>query len=57
LASVRFVKEWLNALITAEVDLSRYHLVMDKINWSDTTVGEDNLLTYTELSYLAQLGN
>ena len=29
---------------------------MDKINWSDTTVGASNLLTYEELSYIAQLG-
>jgi hypothetical protein len=30
---------------------------MDKINWSDTTVGSANLLTYTELELLSQLGN
>lgn len=57
LASITFVKEWLHSLVEANVDLSQYNLVMDKINWSDTTVGENNLLTYTELSYIAQLGN
>lgn len=57
LSSILFVKNWLNALITANADLSQYNLIMDKINWSDTTVGENNLLTYDELSYIAQLGN
>lgn len=57
LASIKFVKDWLNALVTAEVDLSQYNLIMDKIDWSDNTVGSGNLLTYEELSYLAQLGN
>jgi hypothetical protein len=46
LSSILFVKNWLNALITANVDLSQYNLIMDKINWSDTTVGDNNLLTY-----------
>ena len=30
---------------------------MDKINWSPVTVGEENLLTYEELGYIAQLRN
>lgn len=55
--SIQFVKKWLASLIEEEVDLSEYNLVMDKINWSDATVGADNLLTYEELSYIAQLGN
>ena len=57
LSSILFVRNWLNALVTANVDLSQYNLIMDKINWSDTTVGDNNLLTYQELSYIAQLGN
>jgi len=28
---------------------------MDKVNWSDATVGAENLLTFTELQRLAQL--
>ena len=54
--SIQFVKQWLASLVSANVDLSEYNLVMDKINWSDTTVGASNLLTYEELSYIAQLG-
>jgi hypothetical protein len=57
LSSITFVKTWLHALVDANVDMSQYNLIMDKINWSDATVGENNLLTYTELSYIAQLGN
>ena len=57
LESLQFVRQWLNSLIAADADLSQYNLIMDKVNWSDTTVGENNLLTYTELSYIAQLGN
>jgi hypothetical protein len=30
---------------------------MDKINWSDATIGASNLLTYEELEQIAQLGN
>lgn len=55
LSSLQFVRNWLNSLVSAGADLSQYTLVMDKINWSDSTVGSSNLLTYTELSYLAQL--
>ena len=43
----------LQALNDSGADLSQYTLNMDKINWSDTTVGEQNLLTFTELSQLA----
>jgi len=55
--SIKMVKSWLNSLVTSGADLSQYNLIMDKVNWSDTTVGASNLLTYTELSYIAQLGN
>jgi hypothetical protein len=48
--SIQFVKSWLQALTDSGADLSQYTLNMDKINWSDTTVGEQNLLTFTELS-------
>jgi hypothetical protein len=37
--SIIFVKKWLAALREANVDLSQYNLIMDKIDWSDTTVG------------------
>jgi len=52
-----FVRNWLNALVAANVDLSQYNLIMDKINWSDATVGSANLLTYSELELLSQLGS
>lgn len=57
LSSLLFVRQWLNVLVAEEADLSQYTLVMDKINWSDTTVGDNNLLTYDELSLIAQLSN
>ena len=57
LSSIQFVKSWLHTLSTENVDLSQYNLIMDKINWQDATVGEENLLTYDELSLLAQLGS
>ena len=55
--SIIFVKNWINALVNAGADLSEYELVMDKINWSDTTVGNSNLLTFEDLSHIAQLKN
>ena len=57
LSSLLFVRNWLNALVAANADLSQYNLIMDKINWSDATVGANNLLTYNELELLSQLGN
>lgn len=57
LSSILFVKNWLSALIAVDADLSQYTLIMDKIDWSDATVGENNLLTFTELSQIAQLSN
>jgi len=53
--SIELVKTWINGLVAANADLSQYTLNMDKINWSDATVGENNLLTYEQLSYIAQL--
>lgn len=55
--SLQFVRSWLNNLVESGADLSYYNLIMDKINWSDATVGANNLLTYNELALLAQLGN
>lgn len=55
LNSILFVKSWLAALTAADADLSQYTLNMDKINWSAATVGEENLLTFEELSQIAQL--
>lgn len=57
LKSIQLVKAWLQALDAANADLSQYSLSMDKINWSDTTVGASNLLTFEELSKIAQLNN
>jgi len=57
LSSLLFVRSWLNNLVAENADLSQYNLIMDKINWSDTTVGSNNLLTYNELSLIANLGN
>lgn len=57
LESLQFVKNWIHSLVDDNADLSQYTLVMDKVNWSDTTVGENNLLTYEELGYLAQLSD
>lgn len=55
--SILFVKSWLAALADANVDFSQYSLTMDKINWQDSTVGSSNLLTYAELSQIAQLNH
>ena len=55
LESIQLVKDWLSALDAANADFSQYTLTMDKVNWSDATVGADNLLTFTELQRLAQL--
>jgi hypothetical protein len=57
LKSIQFVKAWLASLQANNVDFSQYNLIMDKVNWSDTTVGSENLLTYDELALIAQLGN
>lgn len=54
--SIKFVKAWLASLVANNADLSEYNLIMDKVNWSDTTVGAANLLTYDELALIAQLG-
>lgn len=55
--SILFVKNWIASLRAANVDFSQYTLTMDKMNWSETTVGANNLLTLEELEYLAQFNN
>jgi hypothetical protein len=55
--SIIFVKNWLNAIEDAGGNYSEYELTMDKINWTETTVGNSNLLTFEDLSHLAQLKN
>lgn len=55
--SILFVKNWIAAIDAAGEDFSQYYLEMDKINWSDVTVGASNLLTYDELSKIAQMRN
>ena len=57
LKSINLVRDWLTTLVNSNADLSQYTLTMDKINWSPVTVGEENLLTYEELGYIAQLRN
>jgi hypothetical protein len=55
--SIVFIKNWLDTIENAGGDYSEYELTMDKINWSETTVGNSNLLTFDDLSHLAQLKN
>jgi hypothetical protein len=55
--SILFVKNWIASLVAANANLSEYSLTMDKINWSEQTVGASNLLTFEELGYIAQLNN
>lgn len=58
--SLSLVRSWLNAIVTekGENALADYVFEADKINWAPSTVGgDDNLLTYQELSYIAQLNN
>ena len=57
LESIQLVKSWLYALDAADADFSQYTLTMDKVNWSDATVGASNLLTFSELQKIAQLNN
>jgi hypothetical protein len=57
-SSLQFVRSWLTNLIADNADLSQYNLIMDKVDWrADNVGGANNLLTYDELSYIAQLGN
>lgn len=56
--SIQLVRSWLNAIIAAEgvEGLHNHTLEADKINWTAASVGgENNLLTYEELSWIAQL--
>lgn len=55
--SILFVKNWINSLVNANANLSEYSLTMDKINWSESTVGAENLLSFEELEYISQLNN
>jgi hypothetical protein len=55
--SAIFVKDWIAAIDAANGDFSQYYLEMDKVNWSESTVGASNLLTYDELSKIAQMRN
>ena len=55
--SAIFVKNWLASIDAANGDYSQYFLEMDKVNWSETTVGANNLLTYEELGRIAQMRN
>ena len=57
LESIKLVKNWLSTLVSSDADLSEYNLIMDKVNWSNSTVGATNLLTYDELELISQLGN
>jgi hypothetical protein len=55
--SAMFVKDWIAAIDAVDGDFSQYYLEMDKVNWSESTVGASNLLTYDELSKIAQMRN
>lgn len=55
--SALFVKEWIQSITAANGDFSQYYLEMDKVNWSEATVGASSLLTYEELSKIAQMRN
>ena len=53
--SLDLVRQWLRAINDSGNDLSIYSFKADKINWSLETIGsESNLLTFDELSILAQ---
>ena len=55
--SAIFVKNWIAAIDAADGDYSQYYLEMDKVNWTESTVGANNLLTYEELGKIAQMRN
>ena len=53
--SISFVKSWIAAIDAANEDFSTYTFRADNINWGPSTVGDQNLLTYNELSKIAQM--
>ena len=55
--SITLIKNWLKSIVASNEDLQNYTFKADKINWGLTTLGNNsNLLTYNELSMLAQMG-
>ena len=55
LNSINLIHDWIAAIDAADGDFSTYTFNADNINWGPSTVGENNLLTYDELSKLAQM--
>ena len=53
--SITIVREWLKSIVATGDDLGDYTLEADKIYWTEDSVGAQNLLTYDELSIIAQL--
>ena len=53
--SIQLVRNWLRAIQAADGDFSNYTFRADNVNWSPATVGDAYLLTYEELSQLAQM--
>lgn len=54
--SILLVKNWLKSIVAYNGDLQNYTFKADKINWGATTVDNNNLLTFNELSLIAQMG-
>lgn len=55
--SILFVKDWIANIQANDGDFSEYTLEMDNVRWTIETVGQPNLLTYEELSCIAQMTN
>jgi hypothetical protein len=47
--SIQFVRSWINNIEAVGESFGDYTLAMDKIDWRDSTVGNENLFTYEEL--------
>lgn len=55
--SILFVKDWIANIQANDGDFSEYTLEMDNVRWTIETVGQSNLLTYQELTCIAQMTN
>lgn len=53
--SLLLVRNWLKSIVASGEDLGNFTLEADKMYWTEDTVGSANLLTYDELSIIAQL--
>ena len=52
--SIQFIRSWIANIEAAGEQFNDYTITMDKIDWRDSTVGNENLLTYDELQKLSQ---